>query len=251
MDQRVAVGLGLAGAAAVGAVLLLPRATGLGPRVHDITFTSDRSSGPVPFAPNLSGRALDASGNAVPGASLDFMVNGSKVATATTDGSGAFSLQAKFPDPGTYACQMRSGNATSSVLTLVANSPNPVATGYSIGFSPKDILNYGIPTLNDAITQAKNWQENSQPNPPTIYIYDSSGQLVQTVTWTAPTGAYLLEIFDMNGIRVFQMSYPSLDAAVTYIKTNYTIVPAPGIGASGTYDIYDSQSAIAQYGYIV
>lgn len=106
----------------------------------------------------------------------------------------------------------------------------------------------GIPDVNTAATYADNYQLNSQPNPPVLYLFSVSSAgiiaFVQAFTPSSTLGTsnVNLEIYDYYGNSISNVQFASLAKAQVALLVAYVIVPPPGIGATGTYIIYDDDT---------
>jgi hypothetical protein len=64
------------------------------------------------------------------------------------------------------------------------------------------------------------------------------------------TTSFLLEVFNLTGNTIFKQSFDTLAEAQAYLNSHYQVVGGSGVGAAGTYAIYDSKSAIVAHGFI-
>ena len=160
-----------------------------------------------------------------------------------------------------------SGNT--SGITLGGGGTGPAKTGsgqsptytYELTLSQTNlssVVQSGIPSVEVAANLAQNYQLNSQPNPPVLYLFSVSSagviQFVQAFTPSSTLGTsnVNLEIKDYYGNTISNVQFASLAKAQVALLVAYTIVPPPGIGATGTYLIYDdATSAMLAYGSVI
>lgn len=86
-----------------------------------------------------------------------------------------------------------------------------------------------------------------------VTVSTGGGGATHTLTYpggTAP-GPVTFVTYDQNGNRTLKMSFPDQAAADAYLKANFVLSPTGSVGANGTYDIFASNSAILEYGYII